>query len=327
MPAEPFECVAIGDLHLGKPRLENLYEDAYKLQLVELSRACDWALKRKIKNVVLLGDISDKPSLPDHIELALINLLNKYQKNQNFYLILGNHDKEQKTVHSLSKIEWLAKNVWDNVTVITDVLALGAVEFHAWPNHTPLSKGTVCFGHVERPGSLADNGMTLASGYEQTDDNHWVMGHLHTPHKTGNTRYAGTLYQTSFGETVNKGFVHVVVDPSLPEPKIRPVKHTPQFSLVTLTVNKGESPVLDDNPNTRYRIFYTDELPANFLLDNPRVVECRPIKDKAQLERLLIPDNIEYEVTDGLQELLEEKGLGHKYDLAVSHIQKALKED
>lgn len=68
---------------------------------------------------------------------------------------------------------------------------------------------TIAFAHFTRAGSMRDNGTKGKDGvkYKKGEDAaYYIVGHLHTPQELNETKYPGTFYQTSFGESANKGY-------------------------------------------------------------------------------------------------------------------------
>lgn len=329
--------ICVGDLHLGKKRLHDLFGDrVVDLQLAEVRKVLDYALSNEIPYVFFLGDASDEPSLPDLEETELLRLLFEYDGRLTIYFILGNHDIEQKHVNSLCKIELLYRQgIFRSIHVMPghEVITLEGVtcEFMSYPHHEPKKTNSLCFAHIERPGAIRDNGMRIPddSGHPEPDTNNfWFIGHLHTPHIVGNSVYVGTQFQTSFGEQPNKTFTHFKarMNGRKLEVKHQQVTQNQDFMLHNLTPSSFEELNISANLLHKYRILYPHgiDMPSNFLLKHPNVVECRSYKDKTELKELLQPELIAYEITDGLQHFLKERGLGNKYNKARRVVNRAL---
>lgn len=311
-------ALALGDLHLGKKRLHNLFgSNTDQMLLDEVRIPLNWARSNKIKEIFLLGDICDSETLPDKAELGLYELFHKYS-DLNFRLILGNHDREQKDIHSLCKLKFLSdigsfSNVWvyeePTVVYINNI----PVEFLPWPHNKGQLDNSIKIAHLERGGALRDNGGCFPDeGVTYDDRGVWLVGHLHTAQTVGKWYYPGTLYQTSFGERPDKGFIHIkarLKDDNL-EYKIRKIKHSPQFKLLTLIINNVNEIKIDDRPSYKYRVILGPEveLPYDMMKKHPNIIELKVAKDKKELQDLLIPEKVIYALTDGLPFYLKELG-------------------
>lgn len=327
------EFVTIGDLHLDKARLwDILGAKTLDLQMQAVRYVLDYARSNKVDEVVFLGDISDLPRLSDLSAKAFYELLLSYP-DLTFHIILGNHDIEQKVVHSLTTLDVFAKaGLLENICLYTEPTARGSIEFLPYPHSKPQSKTSLCFGHIERPGATRDNGSKMkdTEGVPESGNNKWIMGHLHTPHTIGNTIYAGTLYQTSFGEQEDKRFLHCKFDVAKEKLKVRSIPMEKPFTLRTLTVNtfKELKQNINKDPTIYWRILYKDfELPTNFLMEYPNVVECKSFKSKKQLIELLEYEDTPYSITDGVDDFLKGRGFSDKQvKRAHKLIKQAIKE-
>lgn len=324
-----FEFVTVGDVHLKKKRLLDLFgHGATDLMLGCVRAVFQYAVDNGVPHVVFLGDIGDEPSLGDYCELKLLELLHEFDDQVEIHIMLGNHDVEQKHVHSLCKVEWMAsigafKTVHVYTEHVTKELDGVPVEFMSWPAHEPQLPNSLCFAHLERPGALRDNGTPIDDDHgipEPETDNIWVMGHLHTYQKVGSsTYYPGTLYQTSFGEQPDKYRCHyrVRMAKGKPELKFRSMDSESPFKLINLDVTDvSDLKGLDPNPLIKYRILYGPEvnLPDSFLRQHPNVVDARPYATKVERDELIIEtDSINYTVFDSLDQYLLNRGHDTKF--------------
>lgn len=325
--------VTIGDLHLDKKRLTNLLgKKASVLQLGEVRKVLDYAILHKIKYAFFLGDISDEPSLSDYSEKLLIELLLEYDRKIHMHIILGNHDIAQKDVNSLCKISLLSETKkLKTVTVHSNhnVIKLCGidVEFMPYPNNKPKKKNSICIAHIEVPGATLDNGYEVSvddNDYgKDTKSNLWILGHLHTPQTIKKQfYYSGTLYQTSFGEFLDKSFIkcetHKLSSGKL-RYKLSRVRNYPEFKLRTYNINnkqdiKNWNDVKSDKPYTFYRVFHKSNIrmPLSFMRKNPNVIECKSFKDNKELNDLIVSENISYKITDGLVKFLRSLNMSSK---------------
>lgn len=319
--------VTVGDLHLDKKRLVDLMgSNAIDLQLSSVKDVLRHALRKDIKHVFFLGDVSDSTSLSDYAEQQLIKLLLAYDKKLNIHIILGNHDIKQKDVHSLCKISLLSKTKKLESVYVYDkhvVKKLDGidVEFMPYPCSTPKRKYSVCVAHIEVKGSKLDSGFASKDGVDVRPGNLWVIGHLHTKQsdKSRSYFYPGTLYQTSFAETQSKVFMEFDVDKA---PSGR-LKYTVQkhpslrkFSLKTVEIKEKHhidvyKKYLNEDPLTFYRVFHSANisLPLSFMRKYPQVIECKSFKSDQELKDLVVSENIQYKITDGLMMYLKNLGM------------------
>lgn len=285
----------LGDLHLGKPRLLKLFGEAVtKMMLDSVRMQLDRMIRMGTRHAFFLGDICDSWSLRDADELALQNLLFDYDGKISIHIILGNHDIEQKTVNSMCKIQNLVdRGVFQSVRLYNDhtnVRLDGVrVEFMPYPHRDPTYTNSLCIAHITRPGSIRDNGTVSAEGTPEPEGtNVWFIGHLHTPQTVGRSRYPGAGYQTYFGEHSRKKWVtaefwmegDVLHCEEEWEDAVLP------FELATVDAAEYADPKFTPYPaeNIRYRLMNGAgvNLPENFLVDNPNVIEVdRAVKRDA----------------------------------------------
>lgn len=318
----------IGDLHLDKSRIINVldFKPATDLMLKQVNNVLSIFYKEQVDFVTFLGDISDKQTLSDYAELQLLKLLHSWDGKLCIHIILGNHDIEQETVHSLCKIEWMSQNCWKTIKVHTKYHAekIQKIWFEFLPY--PLIKGkkqnSICFGHFDRPGAIGDNGLPIRSQHEvdDSDDRTYILGHLHTPQKVKQSYFPGTLYQTSFGETDKKGYGLFTTD------KQGKLNHKGDswfnefeapFKFINLDISTQKQ--LDNikkyiKENEYIKLFIKNKLdiPSNLQITYPQIIDIIGYKDKKDLSQLLTLEqteqNIAYQVTDNLDNFLKAKG-------------------
>ncbi len=149
---------------------------------------------------------------------------------------------------------------------------------------SPCLSNSIAFGHFTRAGSIADNGMKVEKGVKYNPDNdakHYIVGHLHTPQKNGNTYYPGTFYQTSFGEGETKGygkFIAQVINSNGDfNYKYKQEEVEPPIRLVNIVASKESQLPKKIEPNTWYKIQTLNgfELPDKFR-EHPNIIEANP---------------------------------------------------
>lgn len=315
--------VAIGDLHLSKPRLKSLFGDrATPLILQGVRRVLTWAIEQKLNHAFLLGDLCDQATFLDEDELALQQLLFEFDGRIQVHIILGNHDVEQKTVNSMAQLQDLAdRKVFKTIHIYSDYAAKlidgVMVEFLPFPYTDPKHKNSVCLAHFERPGSMRDNGTTDPHGVpEPAGTNLWLIGHLHTPQSSGRSYYPGTLDQKYFGEKPDKRYItfEAWTEGKALAHKVKWHDHEPEFKLLTLDL--AEMKQWSDSDIHRYRItnYGNQDVPEGFLVKHPNVVELIPHK-KAKTEADLIAletTTVSFKMLPFLVNFLE--GRGHDKD-------------
>lgn len=238
------EFVAIGDLHLtasnGKGGLVGGLSaylpnpDQFVVDLVR-SQPLRYAAKHRIKNIILLGDICEKTRLSYEGQLALISLLRT--RPFHFHIILGNHDlfgADPTLGHSLQIIKVMQL---PNVSIyekVTDVEIDGApIRFLPWP-HSNFSKNHLNVAHIDVKGAKSDSGRVFDKEDMPSSNSTAIIGHIHTNQRVRNSWFAGTLYQTDFGEGPDKFFQHLRYDDGEFEIENIPVK--PSITLMTYEV-------------------------------------------------------------------------------------------
>ena len=107
-----------------------------------------------------------------------------------------------------------------------------------------------------------------------------------------NTYYIGTLYQTTFGEDVQKYFGHVIFE-SPKKYKVKMVPHVPRYSLRTVTIeSRADLKILSDDPNILVRLAVKDgvDIRPQDLKGRTNIVLQRHFKSKEELETVLLED-------------------------------------
>lgn len=210
--------IGVGDLHLtdsaGKGGLA-AYIDNHDAMVADLviGQVLKYARKKEERHILLYGDLCENPRMSYSAQLALARIFD--HKDFEFHLIPGNHDMfspDPAAGHSLQIIKlWGRPNVhvYEELADVTvDDLP---VRFLPWP-HQKWSKIRLNVGHVDVKGSKTDSGRLNDKDTMSESNATIVMGHLHTNQIVRNTYYSGTLYQTNFGESIDKFFHHITWD-------------------------------------------------------------------------------------------------------------------
>ena len=321
-----FKAVAIGDLHLDG--MMDLGLEGNEKVIKEVQRVQNWCLDNGVFNIILLGDVCDKPILSYEAHRLLMETFARF-KDMTYYIILGNHDWRSNGNHSLQLLESFYKNS-DNVHIITEPTQhlFGKVKVNFLPYPYPNKKcdldlkNAINVAHFEVEGSTRDNGSLNDGGAKVPKGTTWLMGHLHTPHDVGGVHYVGTLFQRNFGESLPKSFSFIQAKMSSGQltTKIRRVNHEPLFKLINKDiVEQDDLTSITSNPNHLYKLTVAANviLPPTFLLGRPNIVRTQVYKNKAE-KALLLSDYIiieqsdgsdDYDVHEGLDDYLESQGL------------------
>lgn len=317
--SKSFEGIAIGDFHLDK--LGKYFENHLELQINEVTKGFEYALRHGIEHVILLGDIADRDRLSEPAKLALFELLYKYDNKLTIHVILGNHDVRNVNIHSLEFFSKLCTTgLFKTITIYdspTQVSIGGInVNFLPFPCIQRIDSDVPClnFAHLDRPGTKGDNGRISTGGTPQEDDDTWIIGHLHTAQQLGKTHFSGTMYQTNFGESQDKYFIKFKVrmkDGRLKR-KVELIETFPEFKLINLVVDKKSVlKTITDNPLHLYKLFVKKgvELPKDLNKTYPNIVNSVGYEKKAELDTFLsIEETVSINITSGLKEYLTDKG-------------------
>lgn len=309
-------AIAIGDLHLDG-MLNDLGDDANRLQIAEVAKAEAWAVRNGIDHVFYLGDICNKSVMSYDAHERLVNL---WRTNTHLrrHVILGNHDVAERGVHSLRLLERMAEFDFDgSVKVYTKPtqVEISGINVNFLPYPYPNSdidldlRNAVNVSHFEVSGSLRDNGTANTSAKMKVirDSNVWIMGHLHTPHDVGNVHYVGTLYQRNFGESANKSFtwLRAKLNNGVFKYKLERIGVTPSFRLVNVDIERVEDlQSLQQVQGVFYKLFVKRGvvIPDNLLACYPNILR------------------VEYYVSATERDVLVANAVIRQSDVTVSHI-------
>ena len=288
------EAIAIGDLHYDG-HMCSLVDRFNRVINSSVQSAIEWAKKRGVANVILLGDVCQNPRMSYEAQECFMDLVLN-NPDMHFYVILGNHDKiseDSSAGHSLQPIQNLIKRgLIKNVNIYgkpTKTRIDGApVYFMPWPA-LKFSKTRLNIAHIEVRGSKMDSGRVVTKSSFPEDDAVSVIGHLHTPHRIRNAHYTGTLYQTRFGERKKKGFHHIQFN-SIDDYVMEWIPVEPKYTLVDIVV-EGPSDLqrIPDDKHKLVRLIVQDgaDVDATMWADKTNVVKFSPFKTKEDLVSVL----------------------------------------
>ena len=303
---------AIGDLHLGSPRLRRLLDDADELCLRVVRRILHEAKHEDVEHVVLLGDVFDGWPSPETVRRLLELFLEFEDSGLTFHVIPGNHDVRRSaaqegyrlgstTLDLFKTLEEGGKLKHVKVYLAPTAVRLNrvTVQFLPWPFKEEHFDNSLAIGHFGIKGALTDSGIRLSEKNDPWQPKPkrmgvlWLLGHLHQRQTLGDVLYPGTPYQTKFGENEDKSWCLLEVTQEKPSAPVKwakvdviPTKSDFVFVSLTAETQKELDEIaasVDARQNEpglrRYRLRYDARkvtLPSGFLAARPEIVECEP---------------------------------------------------
>lgn len=323
--------VFTSDFHLNK--LSRFFPNHLDLQFNEMCKPCDYALASGIKTVVVAGDISEDPTLDGPAMTMLLRWLLKYDGLLNIHIVLGNHDFAHVEQHSLGAITELCRSNRMKSTFIYEKpthIQIEGVHF----NMLPFPYGTadkkwnggpsINVAHLEWEGALRDNGKSsIVGGYTDGDAgiDVWNIGHLHTPQwlKKPRVLYCGTLYQTNFGETLDKSWCDCIAKYSKSSKVLDfSFKRIPSrcaFTLQNLHIEeRADFDKIEKNPMRLYKLWMGVDvkIPKSLTTDFPNIIDIRGGKVSEEEQSDFVLEGKELEKLDNkkiLSSILRSRGL------------------
>jgi len=286
--------VGVGDLHLDGKLLKHIPE----LNHVILEEVRNGPVRHAVRNgiplVVFYGDICDIPHLSSEATELLLDLFYDFP-NLRFVLMTGNHDVESDKVHSLRVLKkMVTRGALGNVRIVDKPTTLfkdteTPIRILPWPSFD-VSPNCLNVIHVEVNGSQWDHGKAVES--ERTTSATCVAGHLHTKQKIRNTHFAGTLYQTSFGEKPDKYF-HEVSWNAGSKPRVQLIPHKPKYCLHNAILTcRQDLEKISDSPTDLYKVFVKagSDISNEDLGTRNNIVKVNSFKSRQELEALIAED-------------------------------------
>jgi hypothetical protein len=325
------EVVVGGDFHADK--MKGLFPERHlELQVAEQRKSMRYAVKNGIRDYFWPGDIAHLPRLTEEARIALMRLLDEFDGKLNIHIILGNHDVAYEGFHSLQSFVEMYKTGKYKTIFIYDkaqqVMMNGIpVNFLPYPHKKALPHNTkkcdrsINVAHLERPGARRDNGRTIGpkDGTKQKDDNYWFIGHLHTPQSLGNSHFCGTMFQTNFGESLPKGFIHfkAKLKNGKLTVKVDRIPNDPAFKLIPLIVeSRKDLKKIEPNPLYLYKVFLKEgvEIKVDLNKKYPNIINTPTTYTDKKKIVLDVGDaeEIRYNLLDGLPKWMKKKGATKK---------------
>lgn len=312
------EFVEIGDLHLDG--LSSLFPGKdLPLQMKEVEKAFVYARENGIKHVVFMGDIAENYILSGAATDAFIKLLCKYDDIFEIHIILGNHDVADIRRNSLAAFKTLVDNKRLRINIYTEPTQKKidgvVVNFLPFPAEKAIESKvqTLNFAHLERPGSLRDNGTPSTSGPKISDTNHWIIGHLHQRQQMTNNWWVGTLYQKNFGENGPWGFTHSrhKLKGGKLKTQVTYVDTSPGFRLINLDIKEyTDLQQISNFPNFKYKLWVAEgiKISKKFLMEHPNV----EYTFRGSRKKIKKVKSMSFSPTYQLEDFLKEEGASKK---------------
>lgn len=322
--------IAIGDLHFDKLRNRFPGRDL-ELQYQAINSALTYAYKNGIKYVFFLGDIGEgykdftgKLVMSSDAHVMLLRIIRQWDKKLRLIFYNGNHDHTELGSSTLDMFLEMYRHKMFETTSFHDKyteLKLGGerVNILPFPVVKPDSKKPALnFAHYEVSGAVADSGRKINSDHKHDyKDMIFIQGHLHTPQKVRNHYYPGTLYQTTFGESLPKGFAEFKYEAETSTFKYRFVETDPPFKLINLRVYKrSDLKKLVNDPNILYKLFIDESVkvkPSDLApfsnIENQLTFGSEEEASSLEFAEFMIENQeLEFQYDDALEEALKARG-------------------
>ena len=201
--------LAFGDLHLTKEPLRVL------TVLNFLDYIHKYCLKNRIKNIVNLGDLSDRPELKSDAFVPVFRKLLEISKDCHIYSILGNHEIKDKNGNDtlIETFSSFGTFIQNSATIEIDGTEYDFLSYTDLPDNIP-NKSRVLFGHLEVEGFYYNPKRKVEEAYfkpEHFDQYSLVVsGHLHHEQHDGIFEFVGSPYPTRKDEGGKKNYFAVI---------------------------------------------------------------------------------------------------------------------
>ena len=253
-----------------------------------------FAQENGIRHVIFYGDLCERYRMTYEGQVALYQLfLDPKYNDLILHFILGNHDFSENGSHSLEVLKVVSSLTSNHVRVYTDKkkVKLEGRKFNMMP-HPVLKtrRDSMNVGHFEMKNSFRDNGRQIDHGF--TTPHKCCVGHLHTNHIVRRAHFSGTLYQTSFGESLPKFFHHVVYEDEDPyAAEVNNIPFEPPWKLINLEVNtESDLKKIEKDSDSLYKLFIAEGLDLDMVevtSEYPNVVRHNRFKNKEELRELI----------------------------------------
>lgn len=301
-----FEAVCTGDWHLAG--LAKHFIDHLDRQMFEVDKMYQYAINNGINHVVVCGDISDTPNMPEAAYIALINHLKKYDGHINTYYIAGNHDFSDINKTSMDLLNVLYKKGFFKTFHLflkpeERIIDGVPINFLPYPClRAPKSDVPhLNFSHIEYNGCIGDNGRPLKTTreFKQNKGDFNVSGHVHQYQyiKSKRAIFTGNPYQKNFGESLPKGFVHIKARATKEQIEFRHkfIDIKPDFQFINLRIEtRRDFGKLQASDSFRYKLWIAPgvEVPKDLRIKFPNITGgVFDLDTKGKKDTLAIADN------------------------------------
>lgn len=253
------QMVLISDIHLGRYKYGKMNDKGYDSRtqdiLDNIQQALDYAVEKQVKTIAILGDFYHLKR-PDPVFRRLLSEKFEWALNKKIklYLLLGNHDQGKTHGHDLVEFVELSSQI-DNLEVIENPSVFETDDSFLcfMPHVNPLDaniknrdffdytiekikkltdqakkskkKYKFFFGHYATDKSVTGTGFDMGMDEKSNrvlpigifDKSVWTkvyLGDIHKPQAMNDfCRHVGSIARVDFGEEKeNKGFYHVIDD-------------------------------------------------------------------------------------------------------------------
>ena len=235
------QILGIGDLHLssvnGSGGFSRFLRDSDSMIINELRRVL---LKEEIETVIIYGDICDGSRMSYGAHELLYSFFHEF-KDRSFHLILGNHDKFARDSNAGHSCQLLQKMVGSNVRIYEnpEVVKIGNNKINMLPYpFADFKRDMLNVCHLTLSGAVDDYGRKCKDGVAYKSGCTIVSGHIHSAGEGPDFSYSGTLYQLTFGESIERKGYHVIdIDNS--EADVQWRQWVPEYKLKTIEVDES----------------------------------------------------------------------------------------
>lgn len=311
----------VTDLHFGA-RSENIhFDNFFKKYYTEIFFPD--LIKRKIKEVIILGDVFDRRK---YVNLNILYNCKKYffdkleEYSFNVTVLVGNHDVYYKNTNEINSLELLLRE-YDNIIVCKRPTyysnsAMGEEKILLMPWITadnieesyeilqnPDSK--VCFGHFEIAGFEMYQGHVMDHGLSTDVFKKFdliLSGHYHHKSKRGNIQYLGNPYEITWADYGDERGHHIY------DTETKTLEFVPNIFKMFKKVyydDKKAQPNIDDIGNCYVKLivvnksnhFKFDLFVEDMQKQNPADLKIIEDFDEFNVEDVLGEENVDVEDT------------------------------
>lgn len=295
-----------GDLHIEA--LERHIPDSSARVLSTLKKSMKREASRGVAAFVQLGDSFDSPYPDQHYIREYTKVLRQFPDIP-FHILMGNHDFADIKHNSLRLIKYFCDIGFINGTVYTKpkIVKIDGESYFFCPHPyvvDPPKSVRYCFGHFGFDGAKSDTGYTLKS--KNAPKGRWILGDYHTPQKGKTYIYAGSLCQTKWHESREKGYIRIEESP-------RFIQIEPDILLDRTTVDTAAD-LAELDPNVYWSVNFGRKvkLPPDWSQKYPHIVRHHTEKSSSKRAKILMKKVATDDPLEGFADYLRNEGLNDK---------------